>query len=478
MNAGNVPIADFSAHTQWLRRGGHLTMLALLVLALIFYKERTLLLDVAYQTFLMMAEGKPQIMVHRFGVVLVQALPLMAIKLQWPLPVVLMLYSASFPLLFWLFYWLIANVLKNPYLGWALIGLYTWIAYDAFYWAPSEQQQAMGLVLVVFAFVMRYPALQRPWMWALMFLAAPALAYYHPLVFIPFFFLWIYGALVFPGMAHRRYWAIAAWMVIVLVLKALFSGNWYDDNKYDTFFTNLINYFPHYWELPSNYKFIIHTIKYWYLLPISLAGLSAYYLYQRQKRQLILLWVFMLGHLFLLHIASPNASYRFYAEVNYLPLMIYTGVPLMIEVLPRIGTPFRLVTLLLLVAAFRLTVIALHHKPYTVRLQWLEQQLGDWQSKHDNRKFYMPADKAPLDTLLMTWGTPYETLLLSALKEPGKTATLAILPDPAAHQQALDQPGFFVSEFKDLPLQYLHSPYFSIDAGAYKAVLPSIMPAR
>ncbi|HRJ16498.1 MAG TPA: hypothetical protein PLI34_15975, partial [Saprospiraceae bacterium] len=56
-----------------LRRLGWLALLALLALAAVFFRERALFTDMAFQTVLMSTEGDFQIMVNRFGVVLVQA---------------------------------------------------------------------------------------------------------------------------------------------------------------------------------------------------------------------------------------------------------------------------------------------------------------------------------------------------------------------------------------------------------------------
>lgn len=453
----------------WPRRFGYIVMAALVMMSLWLYQERTLLLDIAYQTFLMITEGRMQVMVNRFGVVLVQALPFAAIRLELPLKVVLLLYSASFPLLFWLFYTIIVRVLRNDYLGWALVFLYTLIVYDAFYWAPSEQQQALGLLLVVFAFALRYPALERPWMMAVLLLAMPALAYYHPLIFIPFFFLWLYGYFTIPDLRHWRYAIVAAWMIVVLGIKSIFSGNWYDDNKYDTFFKNLVEYFPNYHELPSNAKFLAHSVQYWYFFPLLLSIVSGYLVWRRRWGVLGLIWVFCLGHLALLHIGSPNATYRFYAEVNYMPLMIYVGVPFLLDIVR--GHPWRYwLWVLSALVLFRLVVIAENRAPYTRRVEWLSEHLQEWRNDSGAYNFYLPQQKAPVDTLLMTWGIPYESLLLSSLPSPDSAATLVVLPEPGAHAAALQNGGFLVTEFKDWPLSDMPATYFRLHSSPYRLI--------
>ncbi len=196
-----------SPHLRWL---GYVGMFALLVLAAVFYRERAWLLDIAFQTFLMINEGTVQVMVHRFGSAIVQLLPLAAIRLEAPVAVVSWCYSVSFPLLYLGFYALVVRVFRNDRLGWAIVLLYTLIVFDAFYWATSEQQQGLGAVLVFFAYWLRYPTQDRPWMWVASAVGVVALAYYHPLIFISFYFLWGFFALHLGArLVGRAYWVLA-----------------------------------------------------------------------------------------------------------------------------------------------------------------------------------------------------------------------------------------------------------------------------
>ena len=61
---------------QFIFRLGFAGMVALLVLSIVFWRERTLFLDVAYQTVLMLRDDQVQVQVQRFGAAVVQALPL------------------------------------------------------------------------------------------------------------------------------------------------------------------------------------------------------------------------------------------------------------------------------------------------------------------------------------------------------------------------------------------------------------------
>lgn len=452
-----------SPHLRWL---GYVGMLALLVLAAVFYRERAWLLDIAFQTFLMINEGTVQVMVHRFGSAIVQLLPLAAIKLDAPVAVVSWCYSVSFPLLYLGFYALAVRVFRNDRLGWAIVLLYTLIVFDAFYWATSEQQQGLGAVLVFFAYWLRYPNQDRPWMWVASGVGVVALAYYHPLIFISFYFLWGFFALhLGKQLVTRAYWVLAAGMAAVLGAKSWISANWYDTAKYSTFSDNLRNYFPNYWDLPAHGKFLDNVWTFWYGFPVLLLVVTAVYVYRRRWAKLAWVWLTCVGYLLLLHIGAPQATYRFYVEVNYMALAIFVGVPFLYDVAPLLRDR----TLLALLAALlvlRIGTIASNHHPYRARWQWIEQQLAQ-QPGHPAR-LHLPEQDAPMDTLLMSWGLPYESLIISTARTGGaRTQTLLIHPDLSAFAADLAKDTVLITPFKTYSLRELNPRYFPLDTGLY-----------
>lgn len=448
------------------RRLGYAGMVGLLVLAGVFFRERAWMLDIAFQTFLMIHDGTVQVMVNRFGSALVQVLPLSAIKLGAPVEVVSFLYSISFPLLFLGFYAVTVRVLRNDYLGWAIVLLYTLVVYDAFYWATSEQQQGLGAVLVFFAYWLRHPRQEKPWMWAVSVFSVVALAYYHPLVFISFYFLWAYFGLHFRAKINGwAYWALAGFMAVVQGVKSWLSANWYDNAKYSSFSDNLAAYFPNYFDLPAHGKFLHNALTIWYGFPVLLVAVTVFYLYRQSWLKLGLVWLTCFGYLMLLHIGSPEPEYRFYVEVNYMALSIFVGVPFLFEIAPLMKAR-HLQYLLSGLLILRLTTIGLHHKPFEARWRWIAQAVA---APEAGNRFYLPESEAPMDTLLMSWGTPYESLLISNAQTNAKRVrTLLVHPSMATFQDVLGQDTVFITSFKTYPIEALNSSYFSLGRGQYK----------
>lgn len=444
-------------------------MVALVFLSILFFRERAWFLDIAYQTFLMINEGTVQIMVNRFGAALVQMLPLIGIKLNAPIWVISLLYSVSFTLLFLLFYHLIVRVFRNDFLGWALVLLYTLIVFDGFYWATSELQQGLGLLLLFFAFLHRFPKLEQWWAIPICVASSIALVYYHPLVFIPFFFLWIFFLLHAPKDFHNlKYWLLAGLVIALLIVKSKYSGNWYDDNKYRIFLENLKTYFPNYWDFPANFKFLKNCLSIWYCFPLLLLANTIAYVKWKKWWKLGLVWSFCLGYILLNNIGSPNANYRFYAEVNYMPLSIFVAIPFLFDLVPKIKNQKRLLLFFLLLMVIRIGSIAYNHQPFKQRLVWLEKKIKHAQTTTTTNRYLISNANAPQDTLLMTWGIPYETLLMTANHHPDSSKTLYVSPQFDRYQEQLKQDSVFLSDFKAYHESELNQRYFRLKRNFYK----------
>lgn len=75
---------------------GALTYLCLFIFSIVFYKERTVILDASFQLFNILKSGSFAIQVNRFGAAFTQIFPLLASKLSLPLYQVAGAYSVGF----------------------------------------------------------------------------------------------------------------------------------------------------------------------------------------------------------------------------------------------------------------------------------------------------------------------------------------------------------------------------------------------
>ncbi len=428
---------------------GYLVLGILLVMSIVFYKERTLFVDVAFQTFKMITEGGWQVQVNRFGSGLVHALPLAAIRMELPLWMVLLSYSLSFTLLFLLLYHITVQWLKNEWMGFAIPLLFTLNTFDGFYWATSELQQGLAVLLVYFAFLLKYPAPSKWWQWAVIILGIPLLATYHPVMFIPFFFMWGFFWLSDERFRNSTFYVVLLVMIVFLLVKSSFMGNHYDAGKMAEFWNNFDAYYPNLLKLPSNKIFLTRSIKFWYFFPLLFIFENGWYLWKKQWAKAILLTGFSLVFLLITHIGSPHTTYRFYAEVNYMPLTLFVILPLLFDIVPNIKKKRLVVLLFSLIFVIRLVTIYNHHRPYSNRIVWLQEQLDNIQRNYTSNKVIIPFTKELEDRLYMTWGIPYESLLLSSMNNREHSMTIFVPKggEPSLVRDIQVQDLWFASDF-------------------------------
>ncbi|MEZ4988664.1 MAG: hypothetical protein R2795_27195 [Saprospiraceae bacterium] len=119
----------------------------------------------------------------------------------------------------------------------------------------------------------------------------------------------------------------------------------------------------------------------------------------------------------------------------------------------------------------RFWAIAEHHAPYKARWQWIATQID--QAPNGTTKMYLTEAQAPMDTLLMSWGTPYESLVISsAISGHQRPKTLLIHPDLQPWHDSFPAADLFIGTFATYPIESLNRRYFPLDATAYQPLSP------
>jgi hypothetical protein len=455
-------------------------MLVLLVLAAIFWRERAWFIDIAFQTVLMIRDGTLQVQVYRWGSAAVQVLPLLAIKLELPLGWVSWLYSVGIHGLFLLFFGLTTYALRRSDLGLGIALLYTLMVFDGFYWVTSELQQGLGLAFVQFAFWLRYPRLDRWWQWLVQIPLVVLLGFYHPLIFLVYLFGAVYLAWSRPELRHLRFAVAALLMVLVTAIKSRYFGNWYDDYRFEQFWNAATTHWPDYFQFRAWSDFFGYLITVWWGLLVAWLVVFGGLLYRRRWVSLLLVGGATFAFLVISAIQSPEIRHRFYAEVNFYPLAVFVILPFCLDLLPqwRDQYPRLVISALGLFLFLRLFGIQQAHEPFTERRHWLAVRIEEGRRHFPTTNRYYYRDTPALeDTLIMTWGAPFETLLLTATTEgPDRAATLYLLGDNEEKQRAsLQQPDRLVGRFFDIKITDLDGVYFHLGEKPYR-LLPSSPP--
>lgn len=446
----------------------------LVLLGLIFYLERITNLDMAFQTFLILKSGNLEIQSGRFGAAATQVWPWAAQMAGWSLKGVLTAYSlghALWPGILALFCWRIGQW------RWSLaIGLVaTLMTTHTFYWL-SEMPQGLVFLCAVFAWMHAKGSMGafRWWQWPLWLGALTTAFYFHPLVLYAEAFLCLFFLLETNKprpWAWMHLTALGIFGALTILKYKVLKLDWYDAVaiKRQEAFGKL---WPHWFDLESNRKFLEWTAADYWLVWLVIAGSLAYYVWKRNWAKGLLVAIWPPAFVLMVNVPYYEAvGQQFYMENLYLPLAVFAAVPFLFDVLKPPNERDRLArsgaVALAVVFALNFFRIEQAHQLWTNRLQW-EQSFMNKTAARAQRKIILSEKHAPMDTLKMSWGSPYEFLLLSSLTHPDSARCLIISDNPQRYDSLLTRPQLFLGSFKNYPFEGLPKRYFNFqDTSGY-----------
>jgi hypothetical protein len=431
---------------------GHITFGVLAVLALVFWRERTMMLDASFQSFDIINKGKLAIQVQRFGAAFVQSFPLLTSKMGFPLKIVLMSYSLSFVIFHWLCFFICDKLLKNKDLALGVLVWYILMTAHTFYWAQNEVIQGISLVFVYFALLTyrgEFPKM-RWWDYPLSIGLSFTLVYFHPLMIFPFCFIWAYflieritplskfriSDLGFRGKSDnsKLSFGLLGWSALGFAAanynKFYITGvSAYDKGSSGRFNNHITRHLDELITGPSQKLFWGHCFDDFALVIPFLVGIVGFYIWKKQFLKLALFVVSTLGFIFIIATSYFDSKDWFYLESQYLPLAVILAVPFVYDILPNIKNTKWAVGLLSFILIFKVLYIFQSHKTYTERINYLAGLL-DKTRRFEGTKFFVDNDDIDEKKLLMYWGSAYETLYLSAVQSPDSTRSIFIAPEP------------------------------------------------
>lgn len=424
-------------------------------------------MDAGFQLFNLINEGSIQVYHSRFVTAIPQVPVFVLMKLKMPLWLLGTAFSASYILFFATIYHLLVKYLKNEFLGWALIFLFTLISLDTFYHMQSEFYLGLAFLLLAFGIVLHSPEIK--WKWIILIPILITVGFSHKLSLLIFLFLWCFFWLRNKEIRNRDYIILLVVFIVIASIKSVYFTNWYEAAKQAEFQNNLTTYFPNFHSLPSNRVFLDRCFHHYYLLPIFLFGITVFYIHKKIWLRLLLVWLSVLGFALLYNISDPTAKTRFYSEVTYLPLSLFVSIPFLFDLIPYLikktkWVPAIFVGLIIL----RLSTIALNSQTFDNNFEWIKSQLNNSEKMRTNR-FLIKKEMVPIDTVLMEWGVPFTAMHLSALNNPKNAKTLLIMPDFEWYEDKLEEDNLFFSPFhKVFKNSELNNTYYDLESGLYK----------
>ena len=468
------PTSRYQIQNTGLRFLGYFFWIVLFVFSLLFYSERVLTADCAFQLMDIVNNESFQIYNYRFTSVFSQVLPLSGLHLGLPFKWVLIGYSVSFILIYGFIYHLIVHVFKNDYLGWVLIFFFSLLVFDSFYYPVAELKIGITFLLLFFAILLNWPQPRNPViLFLLIFLLFPVI-FTHRLVFLFFLFLLVFLLLHDSGFRNKYVFLLFGFSLLLLIGHMAYFTNWYDASKQEEFIRHLNKYYPNYFSIPSNATFLKNCWRFYYFFPLLLSGVIMGYLYSYFRKskavkfpllKLILVLGFCIGYLLLVHIGSPETFHRFYHETNYLPLSIIVTIPILFDFIPKFVTPKYLTEGFGIILLIRLSTIYFNHMPFEKKLDWMAAQMNVLENQN---KLIIAAEKVPNKIYSMNWAMPYESLLLSKLVDAENLKTIFISESQNTYQDIPEETDIFLTVFKKHPVgEYLNGKHFPLKNGKY-----------
>lgn len=431
-----------------------------------YYLARMTNLDMAFQTFLILKSGSLEIQSGRFGAIVTQIWAWTAQELGLSLKWVLRSYSMGH--VFWPV--LLAGLAwKWGQWRWAFVILLTatLLTTHTFFWL-SEMPQGLVFICAVYAWMHTKGSVRQLvwWEWGGWMLALWTAFYFHPMVLYANLFIGLFFILE-PG--KNKDWRImhlipmGVFVLLAILKYKVMKLDWYDAaalKRQDAF----AQLWPNWLDIESNHRFWEWCSRdYWLLILVLLAGI-AWQIWHRKWARAWLVAGWSFGFILLVNVPfHSDMGKQFYMENLYLPLAVFASVPLMFEVLqkPVIHLSGFGLGILSLIFALSFARIIKAGEDWQLRMLW-EKQVLHQTANLPSRKILMTEGQAPMDLLKMSWGSPYEWLLLSSLEHPDSARCLIITPEPAKYDTLMTRPDLFLGTFRNYSLDSLPVRYFNV----------------
>ncbi len=448
----------------------------LLGLSVLFYKERMLFIDAPHILFSIINDGVLQITEHRYGSFITQIVPLLGAKLHLPLRVLMVMYSASFFLFFLTVAFLLVYKFRNYGLA-ILFGLYlTLFAGDTFYWPNNEVHQGIGWLFLALAVSFYMARKKMPFLPSLLlFVCSFYLAIWtHPLVMLVAVYLWFFYWLdkkAWPYSKVQSY--IYTGILLALSYWKFYQGQ---HHGYDSCKIEVVTQFN-----PGQFKTIFSSpqfrffvkgcfTNYWLFVTVFITGLFGL---MKEKKYLLLIYtlLFAAGYCMLLFITFRDINTnRFYLESEYMPLSIICSAPFVYYVLPKLNWKVS-VALIVLTCFIRLAYICSAVTPFTGRLALMEKISAKMKEKNLTKVIITNSEKDVNDILIMNWGAPVESIIMSQLKGEMPQRTFIFLNADEIKAMPVSSNDTLIGCWKLWPKNKINNHYFRMDTCAQYQVV-------
>lgn len=464
MTRTNVALKAGAKVAMWV-------MVGLMVLSAVFYKEKVLFGDGSYLLFNIVNKGKLEVQWGRYGSVVSQLLPYLAVKLSLPISIVGLLYGVGFNT----FYLLVVVICYwcRQYAMAVLAALYFTLFFsDSFYWV-SEVPQAVGFLFITLSVLLRCGEQKAPaiLVYSMFLILSFITISTHFVVIIPFVFLWVYNLLSKENklFSKQRTIVLSLLLLAVVVFRFVTVDGKAGENSHLHNVTHfsikdiLLSFVS---PVVTTFYYHLATI-YWPILFVFAAGM---YSLVKKKGKYIVGWTILTCVGYIIIMGLTYGDYKgefalFHIESEWGALSVVMAAAFVFEYMDQRKTK-TVVVLLLTIFGLRMgyiyrsaTVFGKRNELKNVVLQKMKEKGFSKVALYEN--------KILSDQLILDWTLPEELMLGSAMDgdRPQLTCRFVRTADTATLKDSTmsDRVSF---DFGSIRNSELNNQYFAIDTSS------------
>lgn len=410
---------------------GHLVFFTLIIFSIVFYQHRILNYDTSYQLTKIINNEFFNVEAARFSTIITQIIPLIGIYLGLGLQWILILFSVSFVLVYYLVYLIVVYRLKKVELGILIPIVLIWNVKDNFFYTVTETHQALVYAVLLHAWLNKDFKMKIYKDYLISFFIISLCFFSHPVSFFLMFFSILYTLIDKKDGLKAPYLILILFIFTISFLRFLIGKLYPNINPYETsLFNNVDQVTSVLKTFFSNYtfNFLKNRLGSLYLfLMLTFCIVLIYLALKNEISKLILVLTYCISFIFLTVVIYYKGDADVQMEKDYMPLTYFIFIPfLKIYEESQNKTHFDGLKLFYLFAGFCwyfYGIYQVYSTHYQLKYLYLESLVSyGKKNKQSSNKFIVNKSNT-VDAQFVYWPLATETLLLSALTNKENTVT-------------------------------------------------------
>ena len=454
---------------SWQVASMHALFGVFFVMAFYLYKER-LFVDCGYYIFYAINDQFFRVDHHRYVLAISQLLPLIGMYAGAGLKSILITYSLSHVLFYYVLFLIVEYRFNDLGAGAAILLIQT-IGQLYLYFSPMlEICYGAGLLIPFYVLLNRTDRNRWHWFW-LIFLEFMILTS-HPENFIIFFFV-VAMHMLQNGFQRKLHPTLVVLFFVLMIIK-IFSFSEYESNKVNYMMKQDENKLYQNFFSPDYVKGILHVLYAYFWELVVFFFITAVVLLKEKKWKQFLLFVStVVGTIVLINVTNYANEFSRYRESLYNPLVPVIVIGFIHFFYNHISSLWKKVAFVLLLCMIvnRIFLIYEYSKPFTQRIAQMENIILHAR-QNVGSKFMVNLENCERKNWQLNWSYPLETIMLSSLEKGSKTICVATDEDMQNIKASLpvNEQTSIITRWDIRYDTSFNNTYFNLEHGNYIAL--------